>query len=116
MSVASVPCGLPVVCEWSYAVFPLSPLYAVVDVSPSASDDDISAYTEPLRLYTIFVSNAIYILPVSQAIGNDARSAYSKTSSTYAGSCDDGTLPLLSNSAYQLFAHFSLFNWYQLKS
>jgi hypothetical protein len=42
--------GLPLVnCEWSYAVLPRSPRYAVALVSPSASEALISTYADPLH-------------------------------------------------------------------
>lgn len=44
-------CGFPLVsCEWSYAVFPLSHLYAVEEVSPRANEEDISVYEAQFHL------------------------------------------------------------------
>ena len=62
------------------------------------------------------MSSVIYIFPVSPVQGNAAKFATTTTSSTKLGSCEAGTLPVQSSSAYQLFAPFSLSSWYQLKS
>ncbi len=44
-------CGFPVVsCEWSYAVFPLSHLYAVEEVSQRAREAEISVYDDQFHL------------------------------------------------------------------
>ena len=62
---------LIVVCNAAMFValaLPLSPAYAVDDVSPSASEALISAYAEPLHLYVLLVAKSIYIFPDSAVI------------------------------------------------
>jgi len=57
-SAAVVPCGFPATtCEWSYAVLPRSPRYAVDDVSPNAYDAEISTYAEPDQRYVRLLSS-----------------------------------------------------------
>ena len=44
-------CGFPLVsCEWSYAVLPLSHLYAVEEVSQRAREAEISVYDDQFHL------------------------------------------------------------------
>ena len=62
--------------------FPLSPAYAVDDVSPSAKDGLISTYSVPPQRYVKLVSFATYIMPSSPVEGKLALFGYSRTSST----------------------------------
>ena len=60
----------------SALALPLSPAYAVLDVSPSARLSDTSTYVLPDQRYVLLVSSAIYSLPDSPVTGNAESDAY----------------------------------------
>ena len=79
--------------------------------SVDQGDPEISTYIDPLHRYTLFVSRAMYIFPVSPVQGKPARFANSRTSSTKEGSWIEGTFPVASSPAYPLATHlFAVFS------